>query len=58
MATNQYIHVILLFQSLPTYLSPPRLLTLWFDYGHYPDVHDAVTDGLKTIDIDTWLQVI
>jgi FKBP12-rapamycin complex-associated protein len=35
-----------------------RLLTLWFDYGHYPDVHDAVTDGLKTIDIDTWLQVI
>ena len=39
--------------------SPPshRLLTLWFDYGHYPDVHDAVTEGLKTIDIDTWLQV-
>ena len=34
-----------------------RLLTLWFDYGHIPEVHDAVTEGIKTIDIDTWLQV-
>ena len=44
--------------SLTPPVSPPRLLTLWFDYGHYPDVHDSVTEGLKTIDIDTWLQVI
>ena len=36
---------------------PCRLLTLWFDYGHIPEVHDAVTEGIKTIDIDTWLQV-
>lgn len=33
------------------------MLTLWFDYGHIPDVHDAVTEDLKTVEIDTWLQV-
>ncbi len=35
-----------------------RLLTLWFDYGHLQDVHKALMDGVRTIDIDTWLQVI
>ncbi|XP_066917109.1 serine/threonine-protein kinase mTOR-like, partial [Clytia hemisphaerica] len=35
-----------------------RLLTLWFDFGHYDDVHKALVDGLKTIHIDNWLQVI
>ena len=46
-----------MFSLPPTRPPSHRLLTLWFDYGHYPDVHDAVTEGLKTIDIDTWLQV-
>lgn len=34
-----------------------RVLTLWFDYGHWPDVNEALVEGIKTIQIDTWLQV-
>lgn len=35
-----------------------RLLTLWFDYGHWPEVYEALVDGVRTIDVNTWLQVI
>ncbi|XP_060595349.1 serine/threonine-protein kinase mTOR-like [Ruditapes philippinarum] len=35
-----------------------RLLTLWFDYGQWPEVHEALIDGIKAIKIDNWLQVI
>ncbi|XP_077998557.1 serine/threonine-protein kinase mTOR-like [Glandiceps talaboti] len=35
-----------------------RLLTLWFDYGQWPDVYEGLVEGIKTIQIDTWLQVI
>ena len=34
-----------------------RLLTLWFDYGQWPEVHEALVEGIKTIQIDNWLQV-
>ncbi|XP_014662370.1 PREDICTED: serine/threonine-protein kinase mTOR-like [Priapulus caudatus] len=34
-----------------------RLLTLWFDYGHWPDIYEALVEGLKTIQIETWLQM-
>ena len=34
-----------------------RLLTLWFDFGHWPDVNEALVEGIKTIQIDNWLQV-
>lgn len=34
-----------------------RLLTLWFDYGQWPEVYDAIVEGIRTIEIDTWLQV-
>jgi len=34
-----------------------RLLTLWFDYGHISEVSNALSEGIKTIDIDNWLQV-
>lgn len=34
-----------------------RLLTLWFDFGHLNQVQAAITDGMRTIEIDTWLQV-
>ena len=34
-----------------------RLLTLWFDYGQWPEVYDAIVEGIRTVDIDTWLQV-
>jgi len=32
-------------------------LTLWFDYGQWPEVHEALIDGIKAIKIDEWLQV-
>ncbi|XP_053611167.1 serine/threonine-protein kinase mTOR isoform X2 [Plodia interpunctella] len=35
-----------------------RLLTLWFDYGHYSAVHEALVEGIRTIEINVWLQVI
>ncbi|XP_076451616.1 serine/threonine-protein kinase mTOR-like isoform X2 [Babylonia areolata] len=35
-----------------------RLLTLMFDYGQWPDVYEALTEGIKSIHIDNWLQVI
>ena len=41
-----------------THTHSHRLLTLWFDYGHLQEVHKALLDGIRTIDIDTWLQVV
>ncbi|XP_034935910.1 serine/threonine-protein kinase mTOR [Chelonus insularis] len=35
-----------------------RLLTLWFDYGQWPEVYDAISEGIRMIEINTWLQVI
>ncbi|XP_048250308.1 serine/threonine-protein kinase mTOR-like isoform X1 [Haliotis rufescens] len=35
-----------------------RLLTVWFDFGQWPEVHEALVEGIKTIQIDNWLQVI
>lgn len=35
-----------------------RLLTLWFDYGQWHEVYDAVVEGIRLIEINTWLQVI
>ena len=35
-----------------------RLLTLWFNHGEHQEVNSAVTQGLTTVSIDTWLEVI
>lgn len=35
-----------------------RLLTLWFNYGHQSDVSAAMQEGLGSVSIDTWLEVI
>jgi FKBP12-rapamycin complex-associated protein len=35
-----------------------RLLTLWFSHGGLPEVNRTVTDGTKSVPIDTWLEVI
>ncbi|KAG8626630.1 hypothetical protein KVT40_005575 [Elsinoe batatas] len=35
-----------------------RLLTLWFAHGDNPEVIGAVTQGLPSVSIDTWLEVI
>ena len=34
-----------------------RLLTLWFDYGQWQEVYEALNEGIKNIQIDNWLQV-
>ncbi|KAL8292423.1 hypothetical protein RQP46_001035 [Phenoliferia psychrophenolica] len=35
-----------------------RLLTLWFKFGHSSIVTEAISDGLRTVSVDTWLEVI
>ncbi|EOD48942.1 putative phosphatidylinositol 3-kinase tor2 protein [Neofusicoccum parvum UCRNP2] len=35
-----------------------RLLTLWFAHGGHSEVNTAVTEGVGTVSIDTWLEVI
>ncbi|GAB6019044.1 hypothetical protein CHUAL_000671 [Chamberlinius hualienensis] len=35
-----------------------RLLNIWFNFGHFVEVHEALASGIKSIQIDTWLQVI
>ncbi|GAA5848144.1 hypothetical protein JCM3766R1_000463 [Sporobolomyces carnicolor] len=35
-----------------------RLLTLWFRYGHVPEVSTAIMEGFRTVSVDTWLEVI
>uniref|UniRef100_A0A0K2TDA5 Serine/threonine-protein kinase TOR n=2 Tax=Lepeophtheirus salmonis TaxID=72036 RepID=A0A0K2TDA5_LEPSM len=35
-----------------------RLLTLLFDYGHQVGMYEALHEGIRTIEIDNWLQVI
>lgn len=35
-----------------------RLLTLWFEYGQWPEVYQAISEGLHEIEKNTWLQVI
>lgn len=35
-----------------------RLLTLWFEYGQYEEVDNALVQGMRLIEINTWLQVI
>ena len=34
-----------------------RLLTLLFDHGHFSEMYEALHDGIRSIEIDTWLQV-
>ena len=36
----------------------PRLLTVRFDNGYLSEVYETLAGGLKTVDIDTMLQVI
>ncbi|CAF5066446.1 unnamed protein product, partial [Rotaria magnacalcarata] len=35
-----------------------RLLTLWFEYGQYREVYDAITEGNKTVPVEVWLHVL
>ncbi|KAI9726194.1 MAG: phosphatidylinositol kinase- protein kinase tor1 [Chrysothrix sp. TS-e1954] len=35
-----------------------RLLTLWFSHGAHREVDAVIKEGVKTVSIDTWLEVI
>ncbi|KAJ3319429.1 phosphatidylinositol kinase- protein kinase tor1 [Boothiomyces sp. JEL0866] len=35
-----------------------RLLTLWFKYGHLEPVYKVLAEGIHTVSINTWLEVI
>jgi FKBP12-rapamycin complex-associated protein len=35
-----------------------RLLTVWFQNGHRPDVYEAVKEGIAEVSVDTWLDVL
>jgi FKBP12-rapamycin complex-associated protein len=35
-----------------------RLLTLWFEYGQYRDVNDVLVEGIRTVPVEVWLQVL
>lgn len=35
-----------------------RLLTLWFKFGSYDEISNAMADGFSKVDVDTWLDVI
>lgn len=35
-----------------------RLLTLWFEYGQYREVYEALSEGIRTVPIEVWLQVL
>jgi FKBP12-rapamycin complex-associated protein len=35
-----------------------RLLTLWFAHGSHQEVTHAVTQGISSVSVDTWLEVI
>lgn len=35
-----------------------RLLTLWFEYGQYRDVYEALVEGVRTVPVEVWLQVL
>jgi serine/threonine-protein kinase mTOR len=35
-----------------------RLLTLWFEYGQYREVYEALAEGVRTVPVEVWLQVL
>eukprot|EP00111_Clytia_hemisphaerica_P005445 TCONS_00015773-protein len=54
-AVKAFFHFISVSRGNSLIQDTLRLLTLWFDFGHYDDVYKALVDGLKTIHIDLWL---
>ncbi|KAI9215748.1 FAT domain-containing protein, partial [Blastocladiella britannica] len=57
-ALKGFVSSIALSKDSDTLQDTLRLLTLWFKFGHLPDVNLTITDALNIITIDTWLQVI
>ena len=58
MAVSGFFHAISLSPAGGSLQDSLRLLSLWFLYGGHPDVAATIAAGVKTVDVDTWLQVI
>ncbi|PIO54433.1 hypothetical protein TELCIR_24205, partial [Teladorsagia circumcincta] len=35
-----------------------RLLQLWFDYGEYNEVYKQLSENIKGLPIETWLEAV
>ncbi|KAJ1957088.1 phosphatidylinositol kinase- protein kinase tor1, partial [Linderina pennispora] len=57
-AVNGFFRAIKLAKKDTTLQDTLRLLTVWFNHPHHSLVVQAVQDGIHTVSIRTWLQVI
>ncbi|KAJ2698563.1 phosphatidylinositol kinase- protein kinase tor1 [Coemansia sp. IMI 209128] len=57
-AVHGFFRAIQLSKSDTTLQDTLRLLTAWFNYSQHESVAQAVSDGLNSVSIRTWLQVI
>ena len=57
-AIQGFFHSVALSKKGNSLQDTLRLLTLWFKFGHEPAINAAISSGLPTVSIDTWLQVI
>ena len=56
-AIKGFFQSIALSSSINSLQDTLRLLTLWFEFGHWQDVNDVLVEGIRTVQIDNWLQV-
>jgi len=56
-AMTGFFRSIALSTSVNSLQDTLRLLTLWFEFGHWQDVNDVLMEGIGTVQIDNWLQV-
>ena len=57
-AIKGFFQSIALSSSVNSLQDTLRLLTLWFEFGHWQDVNDVLAEGIRTVQIDNWLQVL
>ncbi|KAA0203049.1 hypothetical protein HAZT_HAZT004190 [Hyalella azteca] len=57
-AVKGFIRSIAVGESSTSVQDCLRLLTIWFQHGHNPSVEQVLKEGLKTLHVDTWLQMI
>ena len=56
-AIKGFFQSIALSSSVNSLQDTLRLLTLWFEFGHLQGVNDVLVEGIRTVQIDNWLQV-
>ncbi|ESO02673.1 hypothetical protein HELRODRAFT_161965 [Helobdella robusta] len=53
-----FLKSIALSDACSTLQDSLRILTMWFEYGNIPEVNGALVEGVKTVAINNWIQVI